>query len=421
MRAVTAATLHNRRCCKRTLRGKLRDTSIPLTIGRNELRELGAGRSLFPHVLLFYNFGRMLVSQVLDCAGLMNTEHRIVVLTEGHSNPHTAKTACSVIRYRGADVAAVLDSSEAGKRSGELLGVGDVPVIAQLSEVSEATALLLGIAPPGGKIPASWRPIIFEAIERGMDIISGLHDFLIRDEEFVAAAQRHNVQLIDVRRNSENTIARRQGLNERCFRLHTVGHDCSIGKMVTAIELTRGLDRRGRKAKFIATGQTGIMVAGDGCPIDCVVADFVSGAAEKMILAHQDQHEFLVVEGQGSLVHPSYSAVTLGLLHGCFPHALILCYEVGRETITGLEHLRIPPLAKIRELNEIMAGLFHPCPVIGVAMNSRKVSPEEAERERTRVRGELGLPVCDIFRHGCEELLDAVEQEYKKHQERLGG
>lgn len=333
---------------------------------------------------------------------------RLVILTEGHSNPHTAKTACSIVRYRPEEVVALLDSTQAGKTTEEVLGVGgNTPMVASLADAFDANTLLLGIAPPGGKIPDAWREVILEAIARGMDVVAGLHDFLTDDAEFVAAAEKHCVTLTDVRKNNEKDIARRVGLRGDCLRLLTVGHDCSIGKMVTSIELTNALNQRGEDAKFIATGQTGIMVDGEGCPIDCVVADFVSGAVEKMVL-EQQHHDILVFEGQGSLVHPSYSAVTLGLLHGAAPHAMILCYEVGRQGVTGVEHLTIPPLGKVKELNEVMASVFQPSTVIGISMNSRLVSAEEAEAERVRVRTELGLPVCDVFRHGPDELVDAV-------------
>jgi uncharacterized NAD-dependent epimerase/dehydratase family protein len=331
----------------------------------------------------------------------------IVILTEGHTNPHTAKTASCMIRYKGEEVVALLDGTQRGKTSYDLLQVGAVPVVGSLSEAPRANTLLLGIAPPGGKIPRPWRAIILEAISRGMNILSGLHDFVSADPEFVAAAQKHGVELIDVRKNNERDIARRQGLRPDCLRILTGGHDCSVGKMVASVEIANELKKRGRDAKFIATGQTGIMVEGDGCPIDCVVADFVSGAVEKMILQNQ-HHEILVVEGQGSLIHPSYSGVTLSLLHGCLPHALILVYEVGRDCVTGVEQVKIPPLSKIRELNETMGGLMHPCPVIGVAMNSRRISPQEAEVERRRVRDELNVPVCDVIRDGPAELVDVV-------------
>lgn len=335
------------------------------------------------------------------------TLRKIVCLTEGHTEPHAGKTAANIVRYRRDEVVALLDSTQAGKVSGDLLDVGDVPIVASLNDATEADTLVLGIAPPGGKIPANWRPIILDAIKRGMDIVSGLHDFLNDDPEFATAAQAAGVSLVDIRRNSEKSIARRVGLRPDCLRVHTVGHDCSIGKMLVSVELTRALKDRGHDAKFIATGQTGIMIEGDGLPIDCIVADFVSGAAEKLVLANQ-HHEILLVEGQGSLVHPSYSGVTLSLLHGCAPQALILCYEIGREVVTGVESVRIPPLAEIKRIYEVMSNVHQPCKIIGIAMNSRGVSAEEADKERERVRAEFGLPVCDVIRHGPDELVSAI-------------
>jgi uncharacterized NAD-dependent epimerase/dehydratase family protein len=333
---------------------------------------------------------------------------RIIILTEGHTEPHAGKTAACVIRYRGHEVVALLDSTQRGKTSGELLGVGHVPIVGRLDDVPQADTLLLGIAPPGGKIPPPWRAIILDAIaRRRMDVISGLHDFIGDDPEFAAAAQVSGVSIDDVRKNREKTIARRQGLRPDCLRVHTVGHDCSVGKMVVSVEVTNALKRRGFDAKFIATGQTGIMVEGDGLPIDCIVADFVSGAAEKLILQNQ-HHEIVVVEGQGSLVHPSYSGVTLSLLHGCAPQALIMCYEIGRERVTGVESVTIPPLREIMKLYDVMSNVHQPCKIIGIGINSRRVSKEEAARERQRVKAEFGLPACDVFRDGPDELVEAV-------------
>ena len=333
---------------------------------------------------------------------------RIIILTEGHTEPHAGKTAASVIRYRGHEVAALLDGTQVGKTSGDLLGTGNVPIVGKLDDVPDANTLLLGIAPPGGKIPAPWRAIILDAIaRRKMDVISGLHDFVGDDPEFAAAAKTSGVTIHDVRKNKIKTIARRKGLRPDCLRVHAVGHDCSIGKMVVSIEVTNGLKKRGLDAKFIATGQTGIMVEGDGLPIDCVVADFVSGAAEQLVLENQ-HHEILLVEGQGSLVHPSYSGVTLGLLHGCAPQALLLCYEIGRERVTGVESVKIPPLAEIKRVHDVMSNIHQPCKIIGIGINSRRVSKEEAARERERVKAEFGLPACDVFRDGPDELVEAV-------------
>ncbi len=334
---------------------------------------------------------------------------RIIILTEGHTEPHAGKTAASVIRYRGQEVVALLDSTQKGKTSGELLGVGATPIIGALDEAPNADTLLLGIAPPGGKIPPPWRKVIVDAIaRRKMDVISGLHDFLCDDPEFSSAATVSGVKLIDVRKNNEKTIARRVGLRRDCLRVATVGHDCSVGKMLVAVELTNALKKRGEKAKFIATGQTGIMIEGDGLPIDCIVADFVSGAAEKMILEQQEQHDILLVEGQGSLVHPSYSGVTLSLLHGCAPQALILCYEVGRELVTGVESVKIPPLADIKKIYDLMANIHQRCEVVGIGINSRRLTAADAARERQRVKQEFSLPACDVLRDGPDELVDAI-------------
>ena len=339
-----------------------------------------------------------------------DSERRLVILTEGHTEPIAGKTATCVVRYRPEEVVALLDSTQAGKTTQELLNVGGkVPIIASLDEAPQANTLMLGIAPPGGRIPPTWRKTILSAIHRGMDVISGLHDFLSSDKEFVAAATEKGVQLIDVRKNNERDVANRLDIREDCLRVHTVGQDCSVGKMLVALELSNAMKAQGVKSKFIATGQTGIMVEGDGCPIDCVVSDFLSGAVEKQILANQ-HHEVLFIEGQGSIAHPRYSAVTLGLLHGCLPQAMILCYEVGRKHFGGFENIPLNPLAQLRDVYETMANLMLPSRVIGVAMNSRNASAEETERERDRIKRELGLPVCDVIRHGPEELLKPIQE-----------
>jgi uncharacterized NAD-dependent epimerase/dehydratase family protein len=188
-----------------------------------------------------------------------------------------------------------------------------------------------------------------------------------------------------------------------------VGHDCNVGKMVVSLEVSLALNKAGFDAKFVATGQTGIMIEGDGCAVDAVVVDFINGAAEKLVLANQ-HHQILLIEGQGSISHPRYSAVTLGLLHGCLPDGLILCYEMGRDVVSGMEEFRIPPLATLKQHYETMANLMHPCRVIGVAINGRRFSDAEVAAEREKIRREFGLPVCDVLRNGPEELVKAVLQ-----------
>lgn len=351
----------------------------------------------------------------------MNDRHssrRIVLLTEGHSEPLTGKTASCLLRYCGDQVVALLDSTQAGRTAQDLFGVGgSIPVVSRLGDAHGATEVVIGIAPPGGQVPAAWRPILLEAIDRGLRIVSGLHDFLGDDPELAAAAAARGVEILDVRRNAERDVATRLGLREECLRLLTIGHDCSVGKMLAAVEITRGLVRRGVAARFVATGQTGIMIAGDGCPIDRVISDFVNGAVEKQVRAAQ-HHDVIVVEGQASITHPRYSAVSLGLLHGCLPHGMILVYEVGRTHHMGMPHVPLPSLAEVIAAYEHLARFGGGGRVIGVAMNSRRVSATEAAIERDRVRSALGLPVADPIRDGCDELLAAVEG---LHRKRLAG
>ena len=344
-------------------------------------------------------------------------QKRLVVLTDGCSEPITAKTAVSVIRYGHDKVIALLDTTQPGKTSQELLGIGgDIPVVANLKDAGEADVLLIGIAPPGGRMPPQWRPILLEAIRLGMDIVSGLHDFISEDPELVSAAKEFGVVINDVRKNDEHEVANRVGIRPECLRIQAIGQDCCVGKKVVAIEVARALQQRGSDAKFVATGQTGIMIEGDGCPVDTVVADFINGAVEKLVLQNQ-HHDILVFEGQGSLAHPRYSAVTLGLLHGAMPHGMILCYEAGREGIHNMEQIPLTSLSQLRTAYETMANLMHPSQVIGVAMNSRLLGDDESQQERERVGKELGLPVCDVLRHGPNDLVEAV---LKMQQEFVG-
>ncbi|MFN3192495.1 MAG: DUF1611 domain-containing protein [Aureliella sp.] len=344
----------------------------------------------------------------------------MILLTFGHTNPRTAKTATGLLRFCPEECIAILDPETAGQDAKSLLGMDTaVPIISRLTEAPSGDTLVLGIAPPGGKIPASWRPILLEAIAMGMNILGGLHDFISDDPEFCAAAAKHQVQLIDIRKNDFKQIASQRELRPDNFRVHTVGHDCSVGKMLVSVTLAHGLSNRGMDTHFVATGQTGIMVSGDGLPIDCVAADFVSGAAEELVLRSQE-HEITVIEGQGSLVHPAYSQVTLGLLHGCRPHALVFVFEAGRTHVGGMPHVPLLSLSRQRELFEIMANIYQPCETIAVAMNGSKVSAGGAAKIAAEVSEQLQLPVTDVVRDGPDRLLDIVESYYQSGNWRRG-
>jgi uncharacterized NAD-dependent epimerase/dehydratase family protein len=331
----------------------------------------------------------------------------MVLLTDGVTNVGTAKTAVNLIRYKPEECVAILDPSNAGKTSRDIFGIGNVPMIRALAEGKDANVVAIGIAPAGGKLSPTLRAAILEAISRGMEVLSGLHTFVSDDPELADAARRHNVRIFDVRKNTERDVTQRKNINPQCLRIHTVGHDCNVGKMVVSVEVANALRKRGHDAKFVATGQTGIMIEGDGCPIDAVVADFINGAAEKLVLQNQ-HHEILLIEGQGSIIHPRYSAVTLGLLHGCMPQGLILCYEMGRHTVYGLDQVKLPSLQKFKDLYELNASTQHPCRVIAIGINGRKFSDAEVEEERKRIEGELGLPAADVLRHGADRLADAI-------------
>lgn len=340
--------------------------------------------------------------------------HRCLILIDGAADGIAAKTATALLRYRTESVAALLDRSAVGKTAGELLGVGGtIPVVGSIDEAlrldDPPNALVLGIAPAGGRIPLAWKPVLLEAIGRGLSVVSGLHDFLEDDPELVAAAERAGagVRLIDLRRTDFREVASGQGLREDCLRIHTVGPDCSCGKMVTAVEVARGLCATGHDAQFVATGQTGMLIAGGGIAVDRVIADFVAGAAEQLIRDNQ-HHDILVIEGQGSLFHPRYSGVTLSLLHGLAPQGLIMLHPMGRKTIGGMPGYPIRPLAEAIAFYEESANYMGPCNVLGVSVNGAGFTDEEVTAECERVERELGLPACDVLRQGSEKLADAV-------------
>src|SRR3982751_4137520 len=249
---------------------------------------------------------------------------RLVILTEGQFSFHHAKTAFGVIRYGPDPVVAVLDSSIAGRNVSEWLPGHDIPAVATLEEAlalpTPPTALLIGIAPTGGRLPASWRTTILAAIRSGLDVLSGLHQFLGDDPEFAAAARDCGVEIIDYRRppaRMETAVGRPHGPGKRV--ILTVGTDCGIGKMSVALELRRAALEAGLSASFVPTGQTGMMIEGWGVAVDRVIADFLQGTCEWLVEQGEQRGDWVIVEGQGSIDHPAYSSVTLGVIHGAPP------------------------------------------------------------------------------------------------------
>lgn len=333
---------------------------------------------------------------------------KILLLTEGFTNPHTAKTARNLIIYKPEEVAGVIDSTNVGNNAGVLLETGgDYPIFPSVESAPEADHLLIGIATPGGLLPEGLRQPVITAIRRGMNIISGLHHYLSDDPEFSALANDYNVKLIDLRKNTFNRVANRTGIREDVLRVHTVGNDCSLGKMVVSLNVSNELIKLGYDSCFVATGQTGMLISGGGLPIDNIKGDYINGAAESLVLDNQN-HDILMIEGQGSLVHPRYSSVTLGLLHGSQPHGLIMCYELGREYIHGVDGFKIPDMETVIDLYLKAANIMHSCEIIGFAINSRKSTKAEADYERDKMFDKYGLPVCDVVRHGAGELAEGI-------------
>jgi len=341
------------------------------------------------------------------------THRRYVILAEGAFGELPSKTAMGVLRYGRDPVLAVIDSSRAGRSSSEWLGPEhDVPVVATLGEalLRRPTALLIGIAPQGGKIPPAWRAIIAAAIEAGLDIVSGLHEFISDDPEFSALAASHGVELIDHRRPPERQeVASGRAHRPGSHVILTVGSDCAIGKMTVALELRRAALDAGLSAVFVPTGQTGIMIEGWGASVDRVVSDFVNGTAEWLVERAEQMGDWIFVEGQGSIDHPAYSAVTLGLIHGATPHAMVLVHESGRLSHHGWEGEdgRGSPLKSVAQniaLYETVANAVAPSRVAAVALNTVALSEEEARAEIERIAEQTGLPVDDPYRFGPERL-----------------
>lgn len=268
-----------------------------------------------------------------------------------------------------------------------------------------AKTLVLGIANPGGTMGAQLVTDAIAAVEAGLDVASGLHQRLRDVPALVAAAQAHGRALHDVR-DPQGDIPVGNGKPRAGYRLLTVGTDCSVGKMYATLCLERGLRARGITADFRATGQTGILIAGGGVPLDAVVADFISGAIEQLSPARHDGGWDLI-EGQGSLFHPSFAGVSTGLLHGAQPDAIVLCHDPVRPHMRGLPHYPMPGLAETLEANLRTARLTNPhVQAVGVALNTSKLPRDEAERLCEDTAALMGLPCTDPFSMGVDPIID---------------
>jgi uncharacterized NAD-dependent epimerase/dehydratase family protein len=338
-----------------------------------------------------------------------NQQARLAIYAEGEFGK-SSKTAEGVLRYGKNPVVAVIDSTNMGKTVRDITGIpSEAPIVGSIDESLslKPDALLLGSAFQGGALPAHWRGDILKAINSGLDVINGLHHFLAEDPEFSKAAQAGKRKLLDVRRPPDSLpVASGRVLQIPSFVVLTVGSDCTVGKMTVSLELTKVAEQRGQKAKFIATGQTGIMICGEGIAIDRVIGDFMAGATEQMVVDAKD-HDFIFVEGQGSIVHPGFSGVTIALLHGSAPQAMILVSNPSRQKI---KETNFPILGynRLIELYEQNAECIRPSKVVGIALNTRAMSEAEAKAAVQQAEQETGLPATDAVRFGAEKLFDAL-------------
>jgi uncharacterized NAD-dependent epimerase/dehydratase family protein len=312
----------------------------------------------------------------------------------------------------------------AGRNLKELLPGFDIPFAGSLDEALRGPirpdGLLIGIAPTGGKLPPSWRSLILRAIEAGLDIHSGLHQFLGDDPEFAAAAAAAGTKLIDYRRppdRMETAVGRRHLPGKRV--ILTVGTDCAIGKMSVALELVGAARRDGASAVMVPTGQTGMMIEGWGVAVDRVISDFTNGTVEWLVEQGEARGDWVFVEGQGSIDHPAYSAVTVGLIHGATPQAMVLVHKPGLKE-HDFDHLPdasfpIAELPPFIELHERIAGMIAPSKVVAIALNtSLYPDDDEARQVIGAIAAETGLPADDPVRFGANRLWpqirDAVDR-----------
>ncbi|HLI09252.1 MAG TPA: DUF1611 domain-containing protein [Ktedonobacteraceae bacterium] len=342
---------------------------------------------------------------------------RIAILAEELFEWHYGKTATGVIRYGKDPVVAVIDSTKAGQNVAQALGAPfgeDIPVVRDINEALEyrPDTLLIGIAPMGGALPEAWRWQLLKAIDAGLDIVSGLHVFISDDEELRQAAEKRGVTIWDVRRPPDKKrVAQFTPHRPGSHTIMLVGSDCAVGKMTVALELDREAQKRGLDSAFMATGQTGIIISGNGIPADRLISDFLAGLTEEMVLDLTNEHDWVFVEGQGALNHPGYSPVTLGLIHGSMPDAMIFCHKAGATAIEGYTYCPLPSLKRMIAINEDTVSWVRPerpCKVVGIALVTNHLNEQEALEAIKQAEEETGLPATDVWRFGPGKLVDAL-------------
>jgi len=336
------------------------------------------------------------------------------ILAEGSFEDFgTSKTAYGILRFDPESVVAVIDSQYAGKDSSEISGLGrGIPIVPDVATALQyrPQRLVIGIATVGGWFPQEWRKDIVFALEKGLEVVNGLHQMFGEDEQFRAAAARGGGRIVDLRKEPEGLeVASLRAQEVSAFVVLTVGTDCNTGKMTTALLLVHEAESRGIRSRFAATGQTGIAIAGRGICIDHVLSDFTAGAAERLVLeeAAEPGVKLVVVEGQGGLAQPVYSGVTLSLMHGSLPDAMILCHRWDLDKAELVE-IPMPPLADHIKLYEEAMRPVKPARIKALSISTRGLDESTAREVIDQAREETGLPATDPVRFGAGVLLDAL-------------
>lgn len=344
-------------------------------------------------------------------------KRRIVILAEKRLGPTTSKMANGIIRYLTKEVVAVIDSRHAGKMVQEVLNFGgEIPVYSSLEEAlaHKPNTLLIGISQKGGKFPSEWYSLIISAIQNKLHIISGLHDYLSDVAEFNVLAEKYNIKITDLRKvKKTGTIARGRARNFQSKIVLTVGTHGNIGKMTTSIELVKDLQKIGKSADWIATGQIGILIKGKGIAADTIKGDFISGAIENAVANVDGNFEYIFIEGQGSIQHLGYSPVALGLMHGSLPDAMILCHR----TDIGISEYGVntDDIQMSIRLHEQMLAFVKPAKVVGIALNTYNLTDEKARALILDLEEKTGLPVTDPIRFGIRKLSDGLLKYFENY------
>ncbi|MCH7904196.1 MAG: DUF1611 domain-containing protein [Armatimonadetes bacterium] len=340
---------------------------------------------------------------------MLQSGDRIAIYMEGALASRGSKMGIGTLRYSPHVIACLIDSENAGQDVVALTGVDrSVPIVASLNEAKElgANVLLLGIAPPGGLIPVEWYATLDEAVGMGLSIVNGLHDLLSTRYPNLADGQ----WIWDIRQEPDGVgVGTGEARNLKNKRVLFVGTDMSVGKMTAGLELHKLARSRGINAEFIATGQVGITIMGRGVPLDCIRVDFAAGAMERAVL-DASTSELVIIEGQGSLVHPGSSS-TLPLLRGAQPTHLVLCHRAGMTELIDQPWVKIPPLKDLAQQYEDLAevcGVFRRPVTAAICLNTSHLPEKDAERVLRETEREVGMPVCDAVRFGAERILDAL-------------